>query len=180
MSKRQLNIAGLSDRHIGVTPSIGNGFHEAARVCLDRHHESPQTFMVVDNDAPQEVELTWEICDGRTRNAWANKDDATEAGAYCLALASVELTRGLYAVSRAQGRSGVDYYLGPAGTTPEHLEVNVRLEVSGTDEGTIGILNARLRQKMEQASRVGNNLPALATVVGFAIKRVTSADVEPK
>lgn len=180
VEKRTLRIAALSERHVGVTDSIGSGFYEAARVCLDRHHGSPQDFLVVDNGVVQEVEVAWEASDPRTRNAWANKDDTTEAGAYCLALANAELTRGLYAVSRAQGRTGVDYYLGPAGCTPEDLETSMRLEVSGTDEGTIGTLSARLKQKMDQAARVDSNLPALATVVGFAVKRVVSADVESK
>jgi len=31
----------------------------------------------------------------RTRNAWANKDDATRDGAYGASLAAVELMRGL-------------------------------------------------------------------------------------
>ena len=180
MAKPQLNIADLSTRHIGVTDSIGVGFHEAARVCLDRHHGSPQYFAIVDNDVVQEVVVNWDISDQRTRNAWGNKDDTTEAGAYCLAMANAELTRGLYAVSRAQGRTGVDYYLGPAGSTPEDLEMSMRLEVSGTDEGTVGMVIARLRQKMEQAAKVNSNLPALATVVGFALKRIVSADVEAK
>ena len=180
MANRALNIALLSERHIGVTPSVGEGFHEAARVCLDRHHGSPQDFSIVEKDVVEDVEIAWETTDLRTRNAWANKDDTTEAGAYCLALANAELTRGLYAVSRAQGRTGFDYYLGPAGSTPADLELSMRLEVSGTDEGTLSTVNARLKQKMEQATRIESNLPALATVVGFAVKRVASAEVEPK
>lgn len=180
MPKSTLFISGLSDRHIGVTDALSSGYLEAARVCLDRHHGSPQDFAVVDNDVMLEVEVSWIKSDLRIRNAWANKDDTTEAGAYCFALANAELTRGLYAVSRAQGRTGVDYYLGPAGSTPEDLEASMRLEVSGTDEGTLGTVTARLKQKMEQAARVDSNLPALATVVGFAVKRILSADVESK
>lgn len=180
LAKTQLNIAALSERHIGVTKSIGDGYSEAARVCLDRRHGSPQDFTVVDNTAIQEVEVAWEVTDQQTRNAWADGNVTTEAGAYCLAMANAELTRGLYAVRRAQRGSGVDYYLGPLGCTPEDLETSMRLEVSGTDEGTVGMLQSRLKQKMEQAGRVDSNLPALATVIGFAVKKVLSADVEPK
>jgi hypothetical protein len=62
----------------------------------------------------------------------------------------------------------------------EDLEASVRLEVSGTDEGNLSTIRSRLRQKMEQAGRVESNLPALATVVGFAALRIESADVQPK
>ena len=84
------------------------------------------------------------------------------------------------AVCRAQGRTGVDYYLGPANGILEDLEATVRLEVSGTDEGNLSTIKSRLRQKMEQADRVESNLPALATVVGFAALRIESSDVQPK
>ncbi|MCB1527780.1 MAG: hypothetical protein KDJ45_08775 [Hyphomicrobiaceae bacterium] len=180
MTKRSLPIHRLSDRHIGVTEAVALGYFEAACVCLDRHHGSPQGFVVVDNEQSQEVEVEWPSSDLRARNAWANQDDATEAGGYCLALANAELTRGLVAVSRARTRTGVDYYLGPPGSTPEDLETSMRLEVSGSDEGSHSALNTRLRQKMEQAARGESNLPALATVVGFAARRIQSSDVKSK
>ena len=75
-------------------------------------------------------------------------------------MANAELTRGLYAVRRAQKGTGVDYYLGPAGSTPEDLETSMRLEVSGTDEGSIGTLLTRLKQKLEQAGRVDDRTEA--------------------
>lgn len=180
LAKIQLNISELSERHIGVTRSIGDAYCEAARVCLDRHHGSPQVFTVVDNKETLQAEVEWEATDQRTRHSWADSTAATEAGAYCLAMANAELTRGLYAVRRAQKGTGVDYYLAPAGSVPEDLETSMRLEVSGTDEGSVGMMTTRLKQKMEQARRVECNLPALATVVGFAAKKVISADIEPK
>lgn len=177
MSKELLQIQRLSDRHRGVTPAVSSVYYEAACVCLDRHHTSPQEIAIVDNDNTDVAAIDWEARDQRARDAWANRDDTTEAGAYCLALANAEMTRGLVAVSRAQGRTGVDYYLGPANSTLEDLERSVRLEVSGTDEGSLSMIKSRLRQKLEQAGRVDSNLPALATVVGFAMLRIESADV---
>jgi hypothetical protein len=180
MSKKSLQIQGLSDRHIGITPALSASYYEAACVCLDRHHTSPQEMAVIDNDAADAAAIDWQPSDQRAQGAWANRDDATEVGAYCLALASAEVTRGLVAVGRAQGRTGVDYYLGPANGTLEDLEASVRLEVSGTDEGSLSTIKFRLRQKLEQASSVESNLSALATVVGFAVLRIESSDVQPK
>lgn len=180
MPKKSLPIKGLSDRHLGITPALSSGYYEAACVCLDRHHTSPQEVALIDNDTADVAMIAWEASSRRAQNAWANRDDTTEAGAYCLALANAEATRGLVAVSRAQGRTGVDYYLGSADSTLEDLEASVRLEVSGTDEGSLSTIKSRLRQKLEQADRVENNLPALATVVGFALLRIESADVQSK
>lgn len=178
MTTRTLPFQRLSDRHQGVSPGLSSSYEEAACVCLDRHHASPAEILIVDQDTSESAALSWTASDARAQNAWANKDDTTEVGAYCLALANAELTRGLVAVSRAQGRTGVDYYLGPAGSTPEDLEATTRLEVSGTDEGNVAVIRARLRQKVEQAGRVDSNLPALATVVGFAALRIESTDVK--
>jgi len=122
----------------------------------------------------------WNAADERTRRAWANSDDATEAGAYGLALAAVEMMRGLVAVRRAETRTGADYYLGAPGAVMDDLEASVRLEVSGTDNGGEAVINGRLRQKLEQASKGRSNLPAIASVVGIGALQIVSADVEKK
>jgi len=57
------------------------------------------------------------------------------------------------------------------------LEASYRLEVSGTDEGNETTIFARLRQKLEQARKGSSNLPAIASVVGFAALRIASADL---
>ena len=122
----------------------------------------------------------WAAADERVKNAWANEIDATEAGAYGLALAGVELVKGLVAVRRAQTRTGADYYLGAAGAIPEDLEGCYRLEISGIDRGTASAIKARLRQKVEQAEKGESNLPAIAAVVEFSTVHIVSADVEQK
>jgi hypothetical protein len=147
-------------------------------VCLGRHHESPNEFQLTDNKNNQSAAAAWTVADERTKNAWANDDDATEAAAYGLALAAVELTRGLVAVRRAETRTGADYYLGEPSGTADDLEASVRLEVSGTDSGGSTVINSRLRQKLEQARRGNSNLPAIASIVGFAALQIISADVE--
>jgi len=86
--------------------------------------------------------------------------------------------RGLVAVSRAETRTGADYYLGARDAVLEDLEASIRLEVSGTDEGGQSAINSRLKQKFEQANDGRSNLPAMASVVGFRALQVISADVK--
>jgi hypothetical protein len=178
MSDKRLRFHDLSERHRGVTPGISAAYAEAARVCLDRHHPSPQHVLLRDGTVETRSIVEWRPTDHRTQDGWANKDDATEYAAYGLALAAVELTRGMVAVRRAETRTGVDYYLGAPEAMADDLETSLRLEISGTDEGNDSVIQARLRYKVKQAMAGTSNLPAIATVVGFAALKIVTADVE--
>jgi hypothetical protein len=167
----------LAERHQGVTPAIGDSFTEAARVCLDRHHQPPVAFSIQDNGAATSATVDWQRADERTKAAHANETDATEWGAYACALATTELTRGLVALRRADTQTGADFYLAPPGTLLGDLENCVRLEVSRVDRGTVNDIDVRLLQKIAQARAGKSNLPALATVVGFKAQRIAVKDV---
>jgi hypothetical protein len=177
MAPEPLLFSSLHERHAGVSEAVAKNYSEAARVCLDRHHSSPSEFSITDNDKQGSAQVEWIASDARTRNAWANKDDATRDGAYGISLSAIEHTRGLVAVRRAETRTGADYYLGEPGASLEDLEVSYRLEVSGTDEGTETAITARLHQKLEQAHKGNSNLPAIASVVGFSALRIVNADL---
>jgi hypothetical protein len=172
----ELQLHDLAERHPGVSPGISASYSEAATVCLHRHH-SPPVDLRLERTTPIAAAATWSEPDDLLRRAWANEVDATEAGAYCVALAALEVTDGLVAVARAETRTGADYYLGPAGQDASDLESTRRLEVSGIDVGGDSSVKTRLRQKMEQAAAGRSSLPAIATVVGFAARQVAIADV---
>jgi hypothetical protein len=104
--KNTLPFANLSSRHPGISDGIGLCYEEAARVCLDRDHSSPVTISITDNAGEAEVEASWIATTAALKAAWANEIDATEAGASALALATVELLRGLVAIRRAETRTG--------------------------------------------------------------------------
>lgn len=135
-------------------------------------------FEVSDNGSKSEASIEWQGTDVPTRAAWANKDDATRDGAYGVGLATIELTRGLVAISRAETKTGADYYLAEPGQAAGDLENALRLEVSGTDEGGLSVIKARLAQKLKQAANGDSNLPAIALVVGFAALHVASEDLK--
>lgn len=121
----------------------------------------------------------WEGTDERSRGAWANEIDATEAGAYACALAAVELTESLVAIHRAETRTGADYYVGPVGGTVGDLENCLRLEVSGTDRASGAAVEQRLKEKLAQATSGASNLPAMAGVVAFKARRIALSRLEP-
>src|SRR3990172_13339484 len=170
--KTPLPFHNLSERHSGLTYYIAEGYTEAARVCLDRHHSSPVEFAVGRTGCEVEVECEWNAADQRTRNAWANETDTTEICAYALALAGVEVAEGWVAVMRAETKTGADYYLAPKDSDPEDFETCHRLEISGVDGGSNAVVKNRLKEKVAQAAGGKSKLPALAAVVGFKEKVV--------
>lgn len=167
-----LPLDAMSERHTGFTEEVAGSYRQAALVCLDRHHQSPVTFRIQDDEVYSQAGVVWVATDARTRAAWANEDDATRDGAYACALASTELTRGLVALRRAETKTGADYYIAAPGTPLEDLEDCLRLEVSGTSKGTLNDIEVRLLEKVNQARRGQSNLPALAAVVGFKALKI--------
>ena len=172
-----LPLQHMSNRHQALTPSLAGSYLEAARVCLDRHHTSPKEFTLEDNKAESIAKVEWEVADVRVQAAWANTDDATRDGAYAVAIAATELLRGMFAVRRAETRTGADYYVAFANQDLEDLENCFRLEVSGTHSDKSEV-KKRLRVKLEQAKQGNSNLPALAAVIGFRVQLILLQTVD--
>lgn len=177
MESQTLPLENLSDRHVGLTPEVAASYLQAACVCLDRHHQSPTEFSITSDSHQIVTQVEWNPTDERIRLSWANSDDATRDGAYAMALASVELSKGFLAVARAETRTGADYYLAPMGSEADDLENWYRLEVSGTDLDEQQV-RARLNQKLKQTREGKSNLPAFATVIGFRVKQILVKTVD--
>lgn len=178
-----LEFGTLDQRHHGVTAEVGHSYSQAAVVCLSRHHTPPAEFMVSSDDLPEShYLLDWPPVTPRQLAAWANDDDATRDGVYCLVLAAADQHLGLVALRRASTRTGADYYVGPAdhgGSNGElDLESSYRLEVSGIDSASEPRFRARLRQKVDQLRPVRIAGPALAGVAAFRLKRIAFEKIE--
>ena len=122
--------------------------------------------------------VEWQPTDARTKSAWANATDTTEAGACAFVLAAVELLEGLITVRRAETKTGADYYVAPPGTDAEDLESCIRLEVAGRDDASAATVTRTLNDKLSQTARGNSNLPAIAGVVGFRALLIRLARLE--
>jgi hypothetical protein len=174
----KLQIQSLHERHSGLTPSLSGCLFEAVSVCLSRHHDSPVEIEILYSGGTTSRVADFQKPDSRMLSAWANDIDTTEAGAYGVCLATVEVEEQLVAVRRAETLTGADWYIAPIGTVANDLESCYRLEVSGVDTGSRAVIEARLRQKIAQTLRGASNLPAIASVVGFREKAVAMQKVE--
>jgi hypothetical protein len=153
-------------RHPGISSGVCEAYSEAAEVCLARHHNPSHTdFSIECCGDIKKRGLTWMQPDGTAQRAWNNRDDATRDGAYIVSLAVVEKELGLFALSRAETRTGADYYVGMPGAAD--LEEAFRLEVSGVDHGDATVIRRRHREKEVQVLQGDSCLPAYASVVGF-------------
>lgn len=167
-----LPLKDMDVRHRALTPWLAGSYLEAASVCLDYHHgSSPEKCIIEDSQTRFDVLVHWDAPSNRTRAAWANRDDATRDGAYAMGIAAVEVSRELYAIRRAETRTGADYYVALAKQDLADLEGWFRLEISGTNLEKPEV-RRRLRQKLAQAERGNSNLPAIAAVVGFRVRLV--------
>jgi hypothetical protein len=163
----QLKIEGLHERHPGLTRALADSYAEAACVCWSRHHQPPLTVTLKHKNGDERRVVNFAPPDARMQRAHANEIDATETGAYGVALAAVEVVTGLVTVGRAETLTGADWYIAPNGTAIEDFENCVRLEVSGINAGGSTEISRRLSEKTAQAVRGKSNLPAMASVVGF-------------
>jgi hypothetical protein len=162
-----LNLRSVrAPRHPGVTDAVCEAYSEAAEVCLARHHAPPSTLLHIACDGRKsDKSLIWSAPTETAQRTWGNHDDSTRDAAYIVSLAVVEYALGLVALSRADTRTGADYYIG----RPEQsdLEKAFRLEVSGVDRGGMADIRRRLNSKEGQVRRARSFLPAYASIVGF-------------
>jgi len=166
-----LALEGVAARHTGLTDEVWNYHHQAACVCLDRHHAPPQPFTVRLDETREQHPIVWVPAEAAARRAWADSTEATECGAYALTIACAERMAGLVVILKAESPSGADWYVAPPGTgvdtngDPDLDAPGVRrFEVSGVDVGPVG---ARLTEKRQQLLRGRSDLPGIAAVVGF-------------
>jgi hypothetical protein len=159
---------------------LNAAYADAAALCFADAHEPPADLEIHHDEDLCVREVSWRDSTAEAWASWANRDDATRDGAYCVSLAVVEAELGFVGLERADRRTGADFYIGPSGSD---LEEAYRLEVSGVRSGDKRDVNSRLREKVEQARRGRSNHPAFACVVGFAAKTVALRrvpdDVEP-
>ena len=174
----KLPIDDMEQRHKGLTSALADALKESARVCLDRHHASPTSVTIKRRSRELVADIEWEATDERTRGAWANEIDTTEAGAYACVLAAVELFDGLVAILRAETETGADYYVAPLGVGADDFDEHIRLEISGVDRGNDVTVRRRLREKVDQLAKAGDDIPGIAGVVGFREKLILLENLE--
>lgn len=168
----------LADCQPGLTAAQADAHSEAARVCLSRHYQPPATFAVRQDDHAGNILVHWAPSNQKERDAWGDQNDPIERGAIGIAVAYLKHAQSIFVVRRAQRRSGADYYIAPATHDDDDFEGAIRLEVSGTDQGTAADVRNRTKAKVRQLKKGNVYSPALAAVVGFSARMVEMKTVD--
>jgi hypothetical protein len=165
--KATFNLAALAEGTMpGLSSVYGAQLAQAAAVCLEnREHKSGVTFLLVGVKSAQFL-MEWPAVDDQARRSHNDLQEATERGAYGIAILIVCDLTGMVVVERSAKGLGFDYWLGDE-DDDELFEGKARLEVSGILSGSRSQAQARMRQKKEQMKPSDRLAAGYVAVVEF-------------
>lgn len=160
------NLAAVCD----LTPALVTSCAEAARVALSSmSHPAPPPLTQAElhyQDKVTLIQLLWTMPDRMVLSSYGNDLDATEYGAYAIAIGAVRfLSKRYRVIGRAQQGSGADFLMVAEGEPEENY---VKLEVSGTRSEQQEV--RRIKEKTKQVKS------GIAVVVNFEKPRVLARE----
>ena len=150
---------------------------EAAAVCLEKNAHKTGVLMYVDGMSRHTFAVTWRQLDSAHERTYADLQDATELGAYGVALLIIREVTGLAAVERSAKGGGFDWWVGDPDPSGLPFQGKRRVEVSGILKDGGGSLDARLKRKKRQTDPSDSLGPAIIAIIEFGQPR---AQVEEK
>jgi hypothetical protein len=161
------NLATLAEGTMpGLSRACGTLLAEAAAVCFEeRQHRTGVTFHLTGVKAEQFL-MEWPAVDDQARRSHNDLQEATERGAYGVAILIVCDLTGLVVVQRSKKGPGFDYWLGDE-DDDLLFEGKARLEVSGILVGSRSQVQTLVRQKKEQVKPSDHLAPGYVAVVEF-------------
>jgi hypothetical protein len=164
----KLGFDALKNGRLGISAVYGAFLAEAASHCLQcNHHEDP-VFLYITGDVCMACNLKWSEVTERNAGTWADLQEATEYGAYGLAIIVALPLTDTRRVERSPRGTGVDYWVGDGKDQRGIFQRSARLEVSGILKGDKTKIAARLDKKLAQTERSDNTgLPVYVAIVEF-------------
>lgn len=162
------------DSLVGDFPNIpsegGAMMAQAAVGCLDHQAHTSPVRLVVDGAFTATFSLSWsEAVTQAKRRFWNDLDEATQQGAYALAILLIRAITGFTIIERSRKGTGFDWWLG---TEDNLFQGKARLEVSGILRGTSRRINSRIKARMGQTRQSDHlALTAYVVVVEFGTPR---------
>src|SRR5205085_7593664 len=130
-----------------------------------REHQSGVTFHLTGMKAEQ-FPIEWSSVDDQMRRTYNDLQEATERGAYGVAILVVHDLTGKVVVERSKKGPGFDYWLGDDDDESLFLG-KARLEVSGILSASSAVIQSRLREKKEQIRPSEALGPGYVAIVEF-------------
>ena len=170
-----LDLASLDTGLPGLSPRWGGFLHEAGAVCLHKNGHATGVLLRIRGIVNIFVPLTWRInVTPQVLASWEDEQELAEHAASGLAVVLILSVASRKVIRRAKKGSHVDYWLADASSVYPFQD-SARLEVSGILHGSDAVLDARVRQKVNQASSGPSPLPAYVVVVEFGTPQSQTA-----
>lgn len=165
-SRRELFLADLSSlERAGLSSSWGGFLEEAASYCLENQGHNHRVYMTVVGDVGDNCIVVRRAINEPAQKSWQDLQEATEYGAYGVAILLILEFTEYTIVERSCKGTGFDYWVGINNSML--FQKRARLEVSGILNGSDSAITYRLRQKIEQVNRIRHALPAFIIIVEF-------------
>src|SRR5260370_29664514 len=153
-----------------LSPEGGAMMAQAAMVCLDRQGHRSGVLLGVDGAFRARFSLSWSKTVTRAmRRFWGDLEEATQQGAYAVAILLIRALTGYTVIERSRKGTGFDWWLGAEDNL---FQGKARLEVSGVLRGTPRAINSRIKARIGRTRQSDNMaLTAYVVVVEFGTPR---------
>jgi len=165
-STYHFDFAPLKNGSLNIPKAYATFLAEAAAHCLALKQHSNPVQLSLTGDLRTAAMLDWGgVIEGAT---YADLQEATEYGAYGIALVVALALTGITNVERSAKTTGVDYWLGGERSDDGIFQRAARLEISGILDGDDSKIATRMNIKLRQTNRSDESLlPAYVAIVEF-------------
>lgn len=169
MKSGKLVLTELAKGLPGVTPAFGETLAEAGAICFESQNHSNGVELEVNGTFEARYQVFWQQVTEQMVRCWNDAEDATEQGAYGVAILLMLDLTDYTVIQKSRKGTGFDYWLGRAEDSEElPFQKAARLEVSGIRSGDDRLVRARVNQKLKQVAPSNiTYLPAYIVVVEF-------------
>ncbi len=153
----------------GWSVTFGAICADAAAVCLDERGHSSSVTLRIEGIQACEIQIQMDAIDDTIRRFNADREVATEYGAYGIAALIMPHLTELTIIERSvKGKGlGFDFWLGSLENPDTLFQRKARLEVSGIRHGSDSLIQTRVNIKLEQIRPSDDVAPGYVSVVEF-------------
>lgn len=154
----------------GVTPDLGGFFAESGAVCLENQGHQREVNLKIYGDFQDSIKVTWHPATEQMLKAYNDLQDATENGAYGMAILLILNLTEYTILQKSIKGTGFDFWLGKKGQTNLLFQEKIRLEVSGILKGDQKKVDQRFKEKSNQTNRSDDSgLDAIIAIIEFSL-----------
>lgn len=170
----------LANGEAGLTPAYGSFLAEAASHCLHlRDHSNPVRLLITGDERFSRM-FRWGLVAQGHRSTYGDLQEATEYGAYGIAIVVAMHVTGMRYVERSARGTGIDLWLNNDPDKRNLFQHAARLEVSGIFDGDESKVASRLKTKLIQTKRSDTTLLcAYVVIVEFGLPQTRLAKKTP-